>query len=84
MARKVIFLLASILVFGVLDGSWVYPGLLNSLPLVFGWTAASFLAGLQILALIVEWNHLDSDPLPNPFESIHKNRRRFQNLKSDR
>lgn len=83
MARKVVFVFAAGLVFVILDEYWLFPPLFASLPLSFSWFFASLLAGIEVLGLFLEWQYLDASPLHNPFDFSRKNRRRFQNLRSD-
>ena len=83
MSRKVIFIIAAAVVIFVLDLNWVYPPIFNNMPLFFSWLVISALTSSQISILIVEWHYLDSEPLPNPFNSILRNRRHYRNLKSD-
>jgi hypothetical protein len=83
MTRKIIFLFAAALVYAVLDGYYVFPFLFGDLPLFLGSFIASILAGLEVVSLIYAWQYLDSTPLPNFYDSTRKNRRRFQNLRSD-
>jgi hypothetical protein len=65
MSRKVIFILASIVIFFVVDLNWVYPPLFNLLPQITAWATAGALAGLQISILIAEWHYMDWQPLGN-------------------
>jgi hypothetical protein len=59
MSRKVIFIVASALVFFVVDFNWVYPTLFNTLNQIFSWGIGSTLAGCQISTLVAEWYYLD-------------------------
>jgi hypothetical protein len=62
MLHKLIYIIASILVFFVIDLSWVYPPLFNYLPQVFSWVIASALIGFEVIILIAEWHYLDWEP----------------------
>jgi hypothetical protein len=57
MSRKVIFIVASALIFFILDQTWVFPSMFAYLPQVLGWFIASALSGVQIVALIYEWHY---------------------------
>jgi hypothetical protein len=59
MTHKLIFIVASVMIFFALDQNWLYPLLLGKMPLIFGWVTASVLAGFQLIALIAEWSYLD-------------------------
>jgi hypothetical protein len=63
MRHKVIFILASAIVFCVIDYNWVYPQLFTYLPQIYSWVIASTLAGCELSLLMVEWNYLDWKPL---------------------
>ena len=64
MSRRVIFMVASALIFLVLDLSWVYPLFFDHLGLVFSWVAAFALAGFEIVALLAEWSNIEWSPWP--------------------
>jgi hypothetical protein len=59
MTHKLIFIVASFMIFFALDQNWLYPLLLGKMPLILGWVTASVLAGFQLTALIAEWSYLD-------------------------
>jgi hypothetical protein len=62
MLHKIIFIIASVIVFFVIDLNWVYPSLFTNLPQVFSWVIASGLVGFEIILLISEWFYLDWEP----------------------
>ena len=58
MSRKIIFIIASVLILIMLDLYWVYPPLFYHLPVIFGWFISCALAGFEIVGLITEWRYL--------------------------
>lgn len=63
MFHKVIFIVASAVIFAALDLNWICPLFFNSLPQTFSWIIAFTLAGFEISALIAEWYYLDWKPI---------------------
>ncbi len=59
MFHKVIFIIASAIIFIVLDQNWVFPPLFAHLPQLLSWPIAFGLAGFEIVALIAEWHYQD-------------------------
>jgi hypothetical protein len=62
MSRKVIFILATVVVFFALDLNWLYPLVFNNLPQISRWVIAFTLAGFEAAALLAEWYRLDWQP----------------------
>jgi hypothetical protein len=59
MTRKVIFIIASVLVFLSLDLVWIYPALFNHPPTLLSLAVSSLLLGLESSAIIAEWHFLE-------------------------
>ena len=58
MVHRVIFTIASLVIFFVLDQYWLFPLLFGNLPNLFGWGMAALVAVVELLAIFAEWVYL--------------------------
>ncbi len=57
--RKVVFIIASAILWAVVNYIWVYPPLFSFYPNFVSWFIASTFTGLQLTVLAYEWDYLD-------------------------
>jgi hypothetical protein len=55
MAQKIVFSIATVLVFFVLDQYWLFPFLFGNLPNPFGLVVAAVVALVELSTLFAEW-----------------------------
>jgi hypothetical protein len=57
--RKFVFIVASAILWAVIDFIWVYPPIFSFYPQAVSWFIASTFTGLEFSVLLFEWDYLD-------------------------